>query len=241
MHRRIRRRRSFAALAIGLGLFTAGCGPLSGADKGALKTTTTPSASPSPSPSPDRKPLDAAALLDTAVPAEAYQVEPAPAEVRQPASVKPLSNPVCGQFLGLKDGLSATVVVTQGLTFKADAARGGMTTAAYKNVADARDAFAQLRTTRAACPSFSAAGTPNAPVVSVVDRTAPPEGDEALAFALTADLSERQDTLMEEHVVVRVGAAIIDFRKMSFGGDGPRGVPTFLMSGQVTRLVQAQL
>ncbi|WP_329384212.1 hypothetical protein OG625_22860 [Streptomyces sp. NBC_01351] len=237
MHGRVRRG-SLAALAIGLGLLTAGCGALSGTDAEGASAGT--SGSPSASASPAPKPLDAAALLATTWPAEAHQLKASAAEVGRPAAVTSLSDPECGQFLALKDGASAPVVVTQGITFKRDTSRGGMIIAAYGSLAEARDAFARLRETRGVCPFFSDAGSPNAPVVTLVDRPAPAEGDEALAFALAVDVPGQRDTQTEEHVVARVGAVIIDFRKMSSGDKDYREVPTFFMSGQVTKLVQAQ-
>ncbi|MFD7260237.1 hypothetical protein [Streptomyces sp. NPDC059874] len=222
-------------LGLALGLFTTACGPLSGTDD--AKNTSTDS---SPSPSPVPKPLDAKALLAATLSAqEVNMVDAPPAEERRPDPVKELSDPECRQFLALKDGASAPVVVTQAFQWK----RGvwaGTTLAAYGNVTDALNAFAKLRTTRAGCQSFSEAGTPDAPVVTFVDRTSPAQGDEALAFALATDVPGQRDATTEEHVVARVGTVIVDFRRLSSDGKGIGEFPTSLMARQVTHLVLAQ-
>ncbi|MFJ8017874.1 hypothetical protein [Streptomyces sp. NPDC096339] len=237
MHRRVRRRPAVAALAIGLGLLTTGCDALPGADAKSPATVAPPA--PLPAPSPDPKPLDAGALL-AATPANYSGAEPA--EERRRAPVTQVSDPECRQFLALKDGESARAVVTQDFTWQKDGRGSGTSTlAAYGSVNEAREVFARLRGAQFACPSFSDAGDTDSSATNVVDRPAPPEGDEALAFALARSLGKDRSTMMaEEHVVTRVGTVIVDFRKVSYDGQGIVFFPTSLMSHQVTLLVLAQ-
>lgn len=223
-----------AAPAAGLALFTTGCEPLTGTDRPATTAPATAPASPTP------KALDAAALLAATLSAqEVYGgITAEAAEERRPGSINELSNPVCRQFLTLMDGGPAPVVVTQPFSWKDDPWGGGTTIAAYRSPADAQGAFDRLRDAGGACPSFSKAGDADARVVTVVHRPAPAEGDEAMAFTLAADIPGAP--MLGDHVVTRVGAVIVDFRKDSLDGQGEREFPTLLMSRQVSHLVRAQ-
>ncbi|MEV6197822.1 hypothetical protein AB0M19_36135 [Streptomyces sp. NPDC051920] len=157
----------------------------------------------------------------------------------------PVSDSSCEKLLNALGAADASAVVDQVFNWKGSIWAGGGTLAPYAG-ADAKTAFAQVRTSLPECHDYTGVGFTGKYTAHLAPESIPRLGDESIAFRITVPVKQGSglrsgrhvSVRNEQHILVRVDGVTAHFTMLDM--DHEDHFPLALIRKEVARMTQAQ-